>query len=149
MTFIVEDSVAVVAYYPDRFVHSATRQWQVPCVIALKKYVKTRQMAPFSRKGVYSRDNETCQYCSQTPGKEHLTLDHVIPKSKGGKKNYENIVTSCQTCNQRKSNRTPAEAGMTLLNIPKKPSPHQLMDMMSKRIIGESGSSAWAPWLNG
>lgn len=148
MTFIVEDSVQVVAYYPDRFINSAKRQWQVPCVIALKKYVKTRQMVPFSRKGIYSRDNNTCQYCSSTPGKDFLTLDHVVPKSRGGKKNYENIVTACHNCNQKKANKTPAEAGMTLLNLPKKPSPHQLLEMQSKKILGENAGAHWAPWLS-
>jgi 5-methylcytosine-specific restriction endonuclease McrA len=146
MTFIVEDSVQVVAFYPDRFINSATQRWQIPCVIALKKYVRTRQVIPFSRKGVYTRDEHRCQYCGAEPDKKTLTLDHVVPKSRGGKKNYENIVTSCQPCNQKKANRTPLEAGMCLLNIPKKPSPHQLLELTSEKILSAIKDVQIKPW---
>lgn len=143
MTFVVEDSVQVVAHYPDRFINSASQRWQVPCVIALKKYVKTRQNIPFSRKSVYARDDYRCQYCGSQPGKQLLTMDHLIPKSRGGKKNYENIVTSCQPCNQKKANRTPAEAGMCLLNIPKKPSPYHVIQIQSKELAVHLDGTPW------
>lgn len=141
MVFVIEGSVHVVAYYPDRFINSANKKWQVPCVIVLTKYVKTRQMVPFSRKGVYSRDDYTCQYCGHKPHKDQLTLDHVIPKSRGGRKTYENIVTSCHSCNQKKANRTPAEAGITMLSTPKKPSPHEIL--AAKGVPHD----LWSPWI--
>ena len=64
------------------------------------------------------RDKSTCQYCGST---KHLTLDHVIPTSKGGKSSWDNVVTACEKCNNRKSDRTPQQAGMTLKTIPKVP----------------------------
>ena len=68
-----------------------------------------------------ARDQYTCQYCSTQPGKNHLTVDHVIPRSKGGLTVWENVVTACATCNQRKGNRMPHEAGLHLRGKPSRP----------------------------
>jgi 5-methylcytosine-specific restriction endonuclease McrA len=76
---------------------------------------------PVSRRGILSRDQYTCQYCGDTPPRKDLTLDHVLPRSRGGKSTWENVTTACQKCNGRKSNRTPAEANMTLLTNPQRP----------------------------
>lgn len=77
---------------------------------------------PFNRKNIFHRDNYTCQYC----GKKGLplTLDHILPKSRGGKNTWENIVTACPKCNTLKANRTPLEAGMKMLKQPKRPINH-------------------------
>jgi 5-methylcytosine-specific restriction endonuclease McrA len=75
----------------------------------------------FSRKHVMLRDNRECQYCKSNLGKNSGTIDHVIPSSRGGKSEYTNCVASCKNCNNQKANRTPAEAKMTLLKKPRKP----------------------------
>ncbi|MGB9702325.1 MAG: HNH endonuclease [Candidatus Kapaibacteriota bacterium] len=74
-----------------------------------------------TRKNIMKRDGMQCQYC----GKKHiqLTVDHILPKSRGGKDEWENLVTACYECNNKKGNRTPEEAGMKLLSIPKRPNP--------------------------
>lgn len=79
------------------------RSWKVPRV---------------NRREVLKRDRHACQYCGS---KKHLTLDHVVPRSRGGKHTWENVVVACASCNSRKGSRTPAEAQMPLLSQPKPP----------------------------
>lgn len=95
----------------------------VPLVVRLVRYVaipRGRQ-APCSRRGVLARDRETCQYCGAQPGRAYLTIDHVVPRSQGGTTTWENVVAACATCNHRKANRTPAQAGMVLAATPRRP----------------------------
>ena len=94
-----------------------------PLVIRLVYYVKIprRVSLPVTRKTILARDNYTCQYCHTVPPKHMLTVDHVLPRSRGGKTSWENVVTACQKCNGRKGSRTPAEANMILLTEPKRP----------------------------
>jgi hypothetical protein len=75
----------------------------------------------FSRKSVFERDNFTCQYCGHKKKKEELSMDHVLPRSRGGPSNFTNIVTACKPCNAWKDNQTPEEAGMALLKKPTAP----------------------------
>ncbi|MDD3149406.1 MAG: HNH endonuclease [Candidatus Gastranaerophilales bacterium] len=91
-----------------------------PSVIKLTQYVAVpyREL-PFSKKNILIRDKYTCQYCGKKSS--YLTLDHVFPKSRGGATSWENIVAACPKCNCKKANKTPKEAGMKLLNEPKKP----------------------------
>lgn len=76
---------------------------------------------PFSRENIFARDKHICQYCGKEFSSKELTLDHVFPKSRGGETSWENIVACCKSCNQYKADRTPEEAGLILLNNPKKP----------------------------
>lgn len=78
-----------------------------------------RKEVSFTPEKMKKRDNYTCQYCGTKGGL--MTVDHIIPQSRGGKNTWENCVTSCSTCNHRKANRTPREAGMKLLSTPAKP----------------------------
>src|SRR6185312_6692374 len=97
---------------------------KVPAVLRLLTYVpltRKKQIVRFSRTNIFLRDNNVCQYCGNQFNKTHLTLDHVIPIVQGGKKCWENIVTACKPCNQRKGGRTPAQAGMNLIRKPKQP----------------------------
>lgn len=100
-------------------------RWSIPwpLVIRLVHYVKIphRFALPLTRRMIFARDHYTCQYCGAQPGKAALTIDHVIPRSRGGRKTWENMVTACRACNQRKDNRTPAEAHMRLLRSPFRP----------------------------
>lgn len=75
----------------------------------------------YSNKNVFIRDNYECQYCGVHLGKNSGTIDHVLPSSRGGKTSYENCVASCKSCNNKKGNRTPAEAKMPLRSKPRKP----------------------------
>jgi 5-methylcytosine-specific restriction endonuclease McrA len=96
---------------------------EVPLVIRLVRYIRIprRMRLPCSRRSILLRDRETCQYCGAQPGRAHLTVDHVVPRSRGGETTWENVVTACRDCNHRKGGRTPEEAGMTLLTIPRQP----------------------------
>lgn len=93
-----------------------------PSVIVLKSYIRKKPvcLSP-TRMNIYWRDNHHCQYCGEKFAHSQLTLDHVIPKSRGGQKSWENIVTACAPCNQLKANRTPYEANMTLIKEPSRP----------------------------
>lgn len=94
-----------------------------PEVIVLSTYEgQGEKSVVFSRKNLFKRDKYTCMYCGVQPGPEELTIDHVMPKSRGGKSTWENCVLACVECNKRKANRTPDEAGMKLRRQPKKPS---------------------------
>jgi len=98
---------------------------KVPAVLRLLHYVplkKKKQIVRFSRSNIFVRDHSTCQYCGGKFNKAHLTLDHVIPIVQGGKKCWENIVTACKPCNQRKGGRTPSQANLQLIRKPRRPS---------------------------
>jgi 5-methylcytosine-specific restriction endonuclease McrA len=95
----------------------------IPLVIRLVYYVRIprRFSLPVSRRTVMARDHYACQYCGTQPGKAHLTIDHVLPRSRGGETRWENVVTACGSCNRRKGNRTPDEARMPLPRQPGRP----------------------------
>jgi 5-methylcytosine-specific restriction endonuclease McrA len=95
----------------------------VPLVIRLVYYVRIprRFSLPLSRRTVMARDHYTCQYCGDQPGKANLTIDHVLPRSRGGQTTWQNVVTACGFCNRHKGNRTPEEAAMQLLHRPAQP----------------------------
>jgi 5-methylcytosine-specific restriction endonuclease McrA len=95
----------------------------VPDVIRLTRYGRLGARAVvFSRRNLYRRDRHTCQYCGAQPGPAALTIDHVLPRSRGGRSDWTNCVLACLACNARKADRTPAEAGMSLRRAPRKPS---------------------------
>ncbi len=105
-----------------RAIHSVSFTIKLPSVIRLLRLVK-RPKTPikFSRQNIYSRDKYRCQYCGGSFPAEELTYDHVIPKSRGGKTKWTNIVTCCVDCNRRKGGRTPQEAKMKLVREPTRP----------------------------
>ncbi len=95
---------------------------RVPKVIVLLTYDRIpKRTVRFSRKNIYYRDKYTCQYCAQKFGPSDLNIDHVVPRSRGGKSTWDNVVCSCQECNRKKGGRTPEEAGMKLFKKPRKP----------------------------
>lgn len=107
-----------------REVRSVRITIRVPAVLRLLKYVpltKKKQIVRFSRTNVFLRDRCQCQYCGETFPRSQLTLDHVVPIVQGGATGWENIVSACKPCNQRKGGRTPREAGMALVKRPKQP----------------------------
>ncbi len=94
-----------------------------PLVIRLVTYVPIprRLPLPLSRRTVLARDMYTCQYCGEQPGRADLTVDHILPRSRGGLNTWDNVVAACGPCNRRKGNRTPEEASMRLLSTPARP----------------------------
>jgi 5-methylcytosine-specific restriction endonuclease McrA len=107
----------------EAMLHSERFTIPTPLVIRLVYYVKIPPLMslPVTRRTVLARDHYTCQYCGLIPPRQQLTLDHVLPRSRGGKTIWENVVTACDKCNGRKGNRTPDEANMTLMTQPKRP----------------------------
>ncbi len=94
----------------------------IPEIIVLTQYnaVPPRRVK-FSRRNIFERDRYTCQYCGRTPVRSELSVDHVVPRSRGGGTTWSNVVLACTECNTRKSDRTPVEAGMHLRRRPKEP----------------------------
>jgi 5-methylcytosine-specific restriction endonuclease McrA len=109
--------------YHDIFVNSVRFRFQLPAVLRLKTYTKTRKktIVRFSRENVFLRDEYACQYCKNVFLAKYLTLDHVTPASKGGPRSWTNVVTACRPCNQKKGNKSPSTAGMPLFREPKVP----------------------------
>jgi len=106
----------------DEELHGPSTSMKVPAVVRLTKgAVSTKQSVRFSRINVFTRDRFTCQYCGERKSLRQLNYDHVVPRVQGGKTVWENIVTSCYACNDRKGSRTPEQAGIKLLRKPFKP----------------------------
>ena len=102
---------------------SSNQAMPVPLVIRLVHYVRLpHRRVPATRAAVMLRDAYTCQYCGETPGRHLLTVDHVIPRSRGGTHGWENLVTACTRCNQQKGSLLPEEAQMQLIRKPFEPS---------------------------
>lgn len=124
---VFRDSVVVISEY-DRVVHSPTQEIKLPSVLALKEYVPTARRPAFTRFNVFLRDNWHCQYCENLFKTHELTFDHVIPRSRGGRTTWENIVTACRGCNTKKGSKMLHECDMSLRQEPREPSPHQLQE---------------------
>lgn len=138
------NKVEIVNTYPDSFINTVNEQYPVPAVVRLINYHKIiPHIIKFSRHRIYSRDNYQCQYCGKFCNKNQLTLDHVKPRSKGGKTSWENVVTACQCCNYKKRDRTPAEANMPLLTTPAKPKKYSDYNFNSIKI-----HPLWSDWIN-
>ncbi|ULH16899.1 HNH endonuclease [Deinococcus sp. KNUC1210] len=118
---LVQYGVAEVLEESSDVVRSPSTELHVPSVIRLKRYVRRPRAhpIPFNRRNVLRRDHFLCQYCGS---REDLTIDHVHPRSRGGRHGWDNVVAACRICNQRKGNRTPDEAEMPLKMPPRAPS---------------------------
>lgn len=103
------------------FIHSISETLPLPSVIRLGSLIRRpRRVRKLTRFEIFNRDRYTCQYCGQKT--RQLTLDHVIPRYRGGQHTWENIVSACVACNRRKAGRTPQEASMKLVHLPLPPS---------------------------
>jgi len=121
----------LVYFDENQLIKSSSISIPRPVVIRLKRYIHLKyREPPLTKKNILLRDNYTCQYCGTR--KPPLTIDHVIPKSRGGKDTWENLVTACVKCNAKKGDRTPEEAGMKLLSKPRKPTYFELIIMRSR-----------------
>lgn len=108
---------------------------RVPEVIVLTGYNgQPCPAAVFSRRNLFRRDHNQCQYCGVRPGTSELSIDHVFPRSRGGKSSWENCVLACMECNRRKRDRTPDEARLKLLKKPEKPKWSPFLEIPVARV---------------
>ena len=119
LILVLNKKATVLAQSGEQLVHSASAEYELPSVILLQRYVRVpgQRNIPVSRRGVLRRDAHHCAYC----GKSANTIDHVQPKSRGGKDTWENLVACCLKCNNAKSDKTLAELGWVLKTIPRMP----------------------------
>ena len=135
--------VNVAAEY-EEVVRSEKLTLPLPSVIVLKNYVVPTKTVPFTRATLFLRDEFTCQYCGYK-GKD-LTFDHVVPKSRGGKTRWDNVVAACQSCNLRKAAKTTSQAGFKLKKVPTKPSPEILLNK-GKKFPPSDMHKSWNDFL--
>lgn len=116
-----EGTVDVLVEYSET-VKSPTLEWRIPAVLRLRKLPASSRRTPkFSRRNVYQRDGYRCQYCRVKFAAALLSYDHVVPKSRGGRRDWTNIVTACLKCNGKKADRTCDESGMFPMTRPQRP----------------------------
>jgi 5-methylcytosine-specific restriction endonuclease McrA len=133
--------VEIIEEY-DQDIRSVSIAIKAPAVVRLVKFFKIgRRSPPLSRANILARDNFQCQYCSKELSSKESTLDHVLPKSRGGKTTWENIVCACASCNRKKGGHTPKEANMKLLKPPVKP---DWLPVLNIRLHGKIHPS----WFN-
>lgn len=136
------ERVDVVALY-DHVVRSPSFEMRLPSVIALREFVRQDRPPAFTRFNVFLRDGFECVYCGAT---EDLTFDHVIPRSRGGRTSWSNIVAACSPCNLRKGGRLPKEAKMFPARRPDRPSNYQLQEM-GRRFPPNHLHETWMDYL--
>jgi 5-methylcytosine-specific restriction endonuclease McrA len=122
--------------------HSGHDAHELPHVIRLRSYVplpRRRGSSRISRRAIFARDQHRCQYCGSD---RHLTVDHVVPRCKGGLDTWDNLVTSCAPCNRKKGDRAPQHAGLSLARTPRPPAPASFVFLHVDRI-----HDSWRPYL--
>src|SRR5262245_14276237 len=144
LTLLALDKVDVVDEY-DTEIRAQSMIVRIPSIVRLRKaFPRSANPVKCSRVNIYARDGYRCQYCGRKCTIDELTYDHVIPRSKGGRTTWENIVSACYLCNRRKANRTPAEAGMKLLAVPTRPT---WMPSIQIRVSARSVPDAWRDYV--
>ncbi|MCX6118282.1 MAG: HNH endonuclease [Proteobacteria bacterium] len=146
MCLVFTSKAEIVAEY-DSLIRSVSQIFKMPSVVRLKKYVKTFRKtmnARCTRKNILMRDRFNCQYCGQNCSVATVTIDHVFPRSRGGKTTWDNVVAACHPCNRKKADRTPSEASMPLLRVPRRPSWVDLLEESHRTLL-----ESWMPFLMG
>lgn len=136
--------VDVLEYWQGVSVASASSSFDLPAVMCVKGYVqkpKKRNRTVISRRNIFVRDQYMCQYCRS---KEHLTIDHVVPVSKGGEFSWTNCVCACRDCNMKKGSKTLAQMGWVPIRPPREPSHHELAPL--RLVSGTSMLEDVEPW---
>jgi 5-methylcytosine-specific restriction endonuclease McrA len=142
---LVLKGVAMTEEENGHFLHAARFAMRVPSVIRLLEYRRIpHQSRALSRKNILLRDRNSCQYCGEVLPSSELTLDHVVPRSRGGSSTWENLVACCHPCNRRKGNQLPGEAGMRLMREPRAFNLHTSRHIM--RLMGRSDDK-WRKYL--
>lgn len=144
ITLLTLGKVEVLEEY-DRQIRSPTVVLEMPAVVRLLQVFRRRkQRVKFSRVNIYARDGFRCQYCARQLPVDELTYDHVVPRSRGGKTEWTNIVTACAPCNLRKADRTPEQVGMRLRARPTRPT---WVPTTPVRVSARSVPDAWRDYL--
>src|SRR6184192_3196487 len=142
---LVLKGVAMTEEENGHFLHAARIAMRVPSVIRLLEYRRIpHQTRALSRKNILLRDRNTCQYCGEVLPSSELTLDHVIPRSRGGASTWENLVACCHPCNRRKGNQFTYESGMKLMREPRSFKLHTSRHII--RLMGHSDAK-WRKYL--
>ena len=136
------DRVSVLSEYETE-VRSPSVTMKLPSVIALKDYIPSARRPAFTRFNVFLRDAFECQYCGDP---KELTFDHVIPRSRGGRTTWENVITACSPCNLAKGGRTPVQAGMHPRHRPHQPTVTELRER-GRRFPPNYLHESWADYL--
>ncbi|GIV59160.1 HNH endonuclease [Rhodocaloribacter litoris] len=137
---VILQKAELVEAMPERYLRSPGFRLPWPSIVRLKAYVSVPyKRILLTRKNILRRDHFRCQYCGS---RERLTIDHILPRSRGGPDTWENLVAACVPCNNRKGNRTPEEAGMSLRRRPFRPS-----HVMFIRDYVGTVDEAWKPYL--
>lgn len=148
LCMVFDGKVEVVTEYDEEVYRSVTITIKMPSVVRLLHRVRGKKQAvKFSRINVATRDNFVCQYCPAGSPKlplSKLTYDHVVPRSHNGKTTWENIVMACYSCNEKKANRTPAQAKMVLRKTPVKPA---YLPVVTMRFDMKSIPDAWVSFI--
>lgn len=142
LLLILEGKAIIVEEHPELVVRSPRQTFPVPLMIALVRYIKGRRVfrtpALLTQKNLFIRDSYTCQYCTRHKSafrsNEFLTRDHVHPVAKGGRDMWENVVTSCSTCNNKKADKLLEFTTMTLLKIPVVPTIFELWTKQQAKL---------------
>lgn len=129
--------------YTDNWIHSATTAFQIPSVIVLRRYIDEQFFTlPCTRKNILLRDENKCQYCAKGFREGDLTIDHVVPRSKGGLGVWTNVVAACKPCNQRKRDYLVENSPVSLIRYPQKPSYRSII----KKRLGKANLK-WVQYL--
>ena len=136
------DRVVVVAEY-DVVARSPSLSIRLPSVVVLRDYVKPAHMAAFTRFNLFLRDHFACQYCG---ARGDMTFDHVVPRARGGRTTWANVVAACGPCNLRKGAKTPPEAGMRLHRRPRRPTANELQNI-GRRFPPNYLHESWMDFL--
>lgn len=142
---IFRETVTVISEY-DRYVHSPTSEFRLPSVLALKEYVATPQTPAFTRFNVFLRDAWHCQYCGDLYKTHNLTFDHVIPRSRGGRTSWDNIVSACKPCNTKKGSKLSRECKMHPITAPREPTLYELQET-GRRFPPNFLHESWGDFL--
>jgi len=146
-----DDAIDFAELNAQTFIKCQRYGLKMPEVIVCTDYTGTgftgdKRQPKFSRRNIFARDKNTCQYCGKKGKMEDFNLDHIIPKSKGGPMNWRNIVLSCVPCNDKKRDRSPREAGMHLLREPFVPKASDVQSSFSRRLMRKIGSDVPKNW---
>ena len=137
------DRVDVVSTYDDAVIRSPSFEMALPSVVCLKHFVTQDRPPAFTRFNLFLRDAFSCQYCGSG---DDLTFDHIVPRSRGGRTTWENIVTACARCNLQKGGRTPREAEMYPRHKPQRPNMHELQER-GRRFPPNHLHHSWLDYL--
>lgn len=141
LVLVMHKKAEVVEYYENFFVRTVSRVFQLPCVVRLGIFIQpNRRGVSLNRRNILRRDNYRCQYCGSK--NEPLTTDHVIPRSMGGRDAWDNLVTACMKCNNKKGNRTPEKARLRLLAEPGRPGFYSFI-----KFYHPHAHHKWRPYL--